>query len=111
MEQLEEELLNGQRLQGPATAEEVYLALKAKDSADKYVQVDERILGVEGFIFTVGCEGVGGPYQGRGAVGRDFSPSLEICDSRWTFHYKMSRGKSNSLLNFLNSILSTLPLI
>ena len=29
--------MNGQRLQGPATAEEVFLSLKAKDAHDKYV--------------------------------------------------------------------------
>lgn len=35
--ELEKEMLNGQQLQGPATAEEVNFMLKAKGIEDKYV--------------------------------------------------------------------------
>lgn len=36
LEQLEEELLQGQKLQGPQTAQEVYELLKSKDDLDKF---------------------------------------------------------------------------
>ena len=36
IEQLEEELLNGQKLQGPPTAAEVNVVLKSKDLEHKY---------------------------------------------------------------------------
>ncbi|XP_034446758.1 glycerol-3-phosphate dehydrogenase [NAD(+)], cytoplasmic isoform X1 [Hippoglossus hippoglossus] len=36
IEELEKEMLNGQKLQGPATAAEVYLILKHKDLIDKF---------------------------------------------------------------------------
>lgn len=35
IEELENEMLNGQKLQGPATAAEVYLILKHKNIIDK----------------------------------------------------------------------------
>lgn len=35
IEELENEMLNGQKLQGPATAAEVYLILKHKNLIDK----------------------------------------------------------------------------
>lgn len=35
MEQLEKEMLNGQRMQGPQTAEEVYMMLEGKGYLEK----------------------------------------------------------------------------
>lgn len=37
IEELEKEMLNGQKLQGPLTSAEVYHILKQKNLADKYV--------------------------------------------------------------------------
>lgn len=37
MKEIEEEYLNGQKLQGPLAAEEVMFMLEAKQASDKYV--------------------------------------------------------------------------
>ena len=37
IEDLEREMLNGQKLQGPPTAAEVYTVLKAEGTLDKFV--------------------------------------------------------------------------
>lgn len=44
IEELENEMLNGQKLQGPATSAEVHRILKQKNLVDKYVNTLTSVL-------------------------------------------------------------------
>ena len=53
IKQLEEEMLNGQKLQGPITAEEVNFMLKLKKMEDKYELILSSIIFSMFFLFLL----------------------------------------------------------